>query len=515
MELRPELTEMLSGFEKRMKFINIARYLLDYPYERKDKIKAMVPEKDIMDNIIVAVLVFIKERTLGNEQNCTLEDISDFLDDIAPLLPETCKIESTALARFIIVDVLQKGGALTNYKVLVPEKENIELVPVRLIEEEKGMYHLTDDAFDFLFRSKEIESELDYSVTRFRMAEYMKRDNYVEALNQSRELVSKIRNMKVSMDDFMRRCRENIAKISIDQYETVISRVRNLLETEYEELKMIQDNARERAARLAQARQSGVGSEDVQKRRKALNEIIRNIQLTIEEQRGLINKKISLSDAYQSILSDSYAMNRYERLNFDKDILSELRNGNVPLDIASSYLLFPLTRPAFEDRFSVENFYALQTRITETEEPEAEEFDEEIEDVDPVKIRNARFFVICRELFDFMATRRTFKVSEYIASLNDDRLYDFCEENALPQVILALYSFQKVSVSDWKQSQEMIVQPMGEFELSWCMSEMPESCLEMDYFTIEKLDREFSFAVNKDGKQNKISMSDFIVEVTR
>ena len=325
MGLRPEIAELLSGFDKRMKFINIARFLLDYSY--KDHIKAMIPDREIVDNLIVAVLVFIKERTLGNEQNCRLEDVAEFLDDISCVVPTEFKYDAAELARFIIVDVLQKGGVLTNYKVLFSAKESFEQAPVRLIEEEKGTYHLTDDGFDFLFRSKEIESELDYSVTRFRLAEYMKRDNYAEALDQSRELVSKIRNMKVSMDDFIRRCRENIAKISVDQYETVVMRVRSLLETEYEELRAIQDNAKERSEKLTQAQQSGVTTEEIKKHRIALKEIIGNIQLTIEEQRALINKKMSLSEEYQGILSDSYAMSRYERLSFDQDILALLRQG--------------------------------------------------------------------------------------------------------------------------------------------------------------------------------------------
>ena len=513
MKLRPEIAELLSGFEKRMKFINIARFLLEYSY--KDNIREMISDRDLLDNIIVAVLVFIKERTLGSEQNCSLEDIADFIDDLCPIFPEDVSINSTELARFIVVDVLQKGGALTNYEVFISGKECFEVVPVRLIEEERGTYHLTDDAFDFLFRSKEIESELDYSVTRFRMAEYMRRDNYAEALDQSRELVSKIRNMKVSMDDFMRRCRENISKITIDQYETVISRVRNLLETEYEELRTIQDNAKERANNLSQAQQSGIGPDDIQKHRKALNEIIRNIQLTIEEQRSLINKKMSLSDAYQRILSDSYAMNRYERLSFDKDIMAEMRKGSIPLDIAALYLLFPLTKPEFDNRFSIENFYALQTGITELEEDEAEDFDNVVEEIDPIEVRNGRYFEICKAFFEYLISRTEFKISEFAASLSDEKLYEFCEENALPQMILSLYSLQKISITDWKNSEEMIVQPMGDFELSWCLSELPEHCLEIDYFTVEKTDREFSFTVSIDGKQNKISMSDFVIEVKR
>ena len=513
MELKPEISELLAGFEKRMKFINIARSLLEYSY--RDNIREMIPDRDILNNIIMAVLVFIKDRTLGREQNCSLEDIADFLDDLSVILPEEITINSTELARFIVVDVLQKGGVLTSYKVFTFNKNKFDDISVRLIEEERGTYHLTDDAFDFLFRSKEIESELDYSVTRFRMAEYMKRDNYTEALDQSRELVSKIRNMKVSMDDFMRRCRENISKISIDQYESVISLVRGLLETEYEELRIIQDNAKERADSLNQALQNGVVLDDIQNHRKALKEIIRNIQLTIEEQRSLINKKISLSDEYQSILSDSYAMNRYERLNFNKDIMAELRNGNIPMDIATQYLLFPLTKPEFERYFSIENFYTIQTRISDIDEVDADIFEGEIEEINLAEIRNTRYLSIIKAFFNHLIARTEFKVSEFIASLSDKELFEFCEEDALMKVIMSLYSFQKISITDWKESDEIIVQPMGEFELAWCLSEIPDYCLELDYFTVENLDRDFSFVVNFDGKQNKISMTDFLIEVKR
>ena len=117
---------------------------------------------------------------------------------------------------------------------------------------------------------------------------------------------------------------------------------------------MIQDNARTRAEDLSKALSSGVDAENVLKHRRALAEIIRNIQLTIEEQRSLINRKMAMSEAYRSVLSDSYAMTRFERLNFDRDIMSKLRNGELPLDSASAFLLFPLTTPELEKRFSLE-----------------------------------------------------------------------------------------------------------------------------------------------------------------
>ena len=48
------------------------------------------------------------------------------------------------------------------------------------------------------------------------------------------------------MDDFLLRCREDISKITVDQYETIIQRIRTLLEAEYVELDHIQQTAKDR-----------------------------------------------------------------------------------------------------------------------------------------------------------------------------------------------------------------------------------------------------------------------------
>ena len=178
MALRTELSELLAGFEKRMRFINIVRCLLEYKYP--DHIREMIPDKKILDNLIVAVLVFIKDRTLGTEQTCTVADVERFLEDISPILPDTCRIDPRVMARYVIVDVLQNGGVLTEFTTYFSTTGSFAPMAIRLINEEKGSYHLTDDAFDFLFRSKEIESELDYSVTRLLMFRILKALNSPE-----------------------------------------------------------------------------------------------------------------------------------------------------------------------------------------------------------------------------------------------------------------------------------------------------------------------------------------------
>ena len=514
MALRSELSELLSGFEKRMKFINIVRCLLDYKYP--DNVREMIPDKRILDNMIVAVLVFIKDRTLGTDQTCTIADVERFLEDFSVVLPAEYSINTKILARYIIVDVLQNGGIMAEFVTFNSTSESFTPMSIRLLNEEKGSYHLTDDAFDFLFRSKEIESELDYSVTRFRMKEYMRRDNYEDALDASRELVSRIRNMKISMDDFLLRCREDISKITVDQYENVVGRIRALLEDEYKELTEIQTAARERAKNIEEALQNGIGNEDTHKQRSALKEIIENISLTIDEQRTLINKKTSLSESYQALIRDNFMVNRFERLSFERDILAPLRKTENAIGDAAKFFLFMFTKPEFENKFSVENFYAPQGKINENETDEGLDLTcEETDYKKQIELRNTRFRNISCDLCRFFSTKERFKISDFIDSLRISELKEYITENALPNVMLTMFAMQELNIEEWKNSERFSIIPNGEFDLAWCLEEIPEEYLNVKRIKFKKLDSEFFFSVQQDGAEQKIDMTDFEVEVVR
>jgi len=510
-----EIQAILNGFEKRTKFINIMQTFIKTSFP--DNIRAMINGNgQLLTNIVVAVMVYIEEKTLGINQSCSLEDITEFISGFAGMLSDEYIIEPSVMARYIVVEVLQNGGIPISYLSYDSEKNAFVQMPIRIIDEDKGKYYLTNDAFDFMFRTKEIESELDYSVTRFRMQEYMKRDNYTQAMNESRELIRRIRNMMNDMDDFVRKCRENISQVAEDRYEQIIKRTSDLLDEEYKQLTEIQQSAQERKNNMHAAAESGIGSENITRQYSALVEIIRNIQTTIEEQRGLINKKQTFSDSYEMILQDSFVVTDFEKINFENDILLPLRSTEGDLVVFAGCLLNMFTVPDLEKYFSIENFYMPQNRIDEVLKEEGIDITEEQEE--PVNIserRNKRNLEIIDRFFDFTTEHSDFKISEFVSSLSEDDKVQLCDENSLPNVLTSIYTMQTVNIKEWLASDYVTIIPDGEFELSWCLNEIRDklACISKIFFNT--LDKEFTFSFSNGKYSLSITMNDYKVEVIR
>ena len=86
------------------------------------------------------------------------------------------------------------------------------------------------------------------------------------------------------------------------------------------------------------------------------------------------------------------------------------------------------------------------------------------------------------------------------------------QEKSLPDVMLKLYGIGEIDVAGWRSEQQNIIVPVGEFDLSYCLSELPKEFVQMESILIHKLDEVITLL---DSAGGSIKMNDFKIEVRR
>ncbi len=502
--------EILSDFEKRMRFFNLVKYLTQRVV--RDNIKELFDgSSDRLDNLIVMVMVFIMDHTLRYDEKCEKRDIEGFVSNVLELYGIDREY-SGEITKYILIDVLQNGGRLREFEVFNSDTMSFEPASCSIISEDRGCYKLTDEALDFLFRTKEIDSELDFSVSRFKLNEFIKRGNYSKALSQSRELVSRIRGLKTGMDDFILRCRENISAVSVDEYEDIIKRVRGVFEDEQKQLEDIRAIVYKRLEEIIETVQQGASIANADVTEREIKEILENIDTTIREQSAVYNKKFSLSESYGRQLDEDFTYYISKRYSFEEVLLNQAQKLDCGRAAELYRLFIPLTKPSFGRFFSAESLYARQKKLID--KPDEDFIDlNNAEDIIQSKTeeRNNRFAQIIRLFIEYSTKHSSYRASEFINSLSDkDKTY-VCEENALFDVLLKLYAIGEIDIAKWKAEQAQIIVPMGEFDLSYCLSEMDRRLLTMNNIKIGRDERVFDIAL--DGGLS-VSVTDFLIEVS-
>ena len=504
-----ESKELLQDFEKRMRFVNLIKYWLQR--SKPTEIRELLHnDDDKTDNLILMVMVFIMDSTLRYGERCTKQDITAFLRELADVYdyePESAKL----LADYIVTDVLQTGGNVRRFETFYSNEEQFIEQSIRIMcGPEKGNYTLSDEAYEFLFRTKEIDSELDFSVNRFKLQEFIKRGNYSKALRESRELVILIRKLKTKMDNFMLRCRTNISEVSIDEYEEIVMQVKDFFEDENKQLSDIRTlvSAKFQAITDAQVNQN----DNIGQTEQEIREILENIDTVISEQSCVFNQKFSLSELYANLLDDSFSYLQAGRFDLEQELLLPLQKMQLQDSKNVGKLFAPLYRPSFPHLFGIDFFYSRQNAIKGTSRDDGIEIISEDNAETAADIRNRRYVEIIKGLLSFANQNAVFCFSDYLASLSKEQLQEQLQEKSLPDVMLKLYGMGEIDVAGWRSAQHDIIEPVGEFDLSYCLSELPQELVQMQMILIHKLDDVITLS---DNAGNCIKINNFKIEVKR
>jgi hypothetical protein len=357
--------EFLDGFEKRMQIVAAIDSIVNRSNRNMDLEKLFAPAQ--LDNIIFSVLVFIMERTLSEDEECTIDSISGFLREIIPaydleLSPEIIR----RLAEYIIKDILQNGGEARYYPVM-KYGEGFYPIRIRLIDDklrdtDRGYvvtYQLTNQGYDLLFRTKEVEQEINFTIEELKLRELIKRKNYKKAITQSANLRQMVRQKRNDISQFIQRIRENIYDVDIQEFESLVRGTYALLEEEYGIMNEIREMILLSEQRLREEENArGSLDEEMKKARREIGIIRRNITSTIDEQRQVILERHSLSRIYKEMIEDSFSLSLTRFYNFEQEVL-------LPLERCSEETISSLCKPYSRTRlqnFQGSSNYLLQTR---------------------------------------------------------------------------------------------------------------------------------------------------------
>lgn len=530
--------EFLEGFEQRMKLVAAIDSIINRGNRKMEFERLFEPGQ--LDNIILSVLVFIMERTLTEDEACTMESITNFVAQIIPeylnLGQGTCP-PVPKLTEYIIKDILQNGGEARYYPVMKygqgMEQLRIRLIDDKLIDDQRGYvlnYQLTDQGYDLLFRTKEVEQEISFTIEELKLRELIKRKNYKKAIGQSANLVQMIRQKKNDIRQFVLKVRENIYDVNIEEFERLVSSTYTLLEEEYGMMNEIRAMIVLSEERLKEEENTrGALDGQMTKARSEIAVIRRNIILTIGEQKELILERLSLSRIYKETIADSFALSRARYYDFEQVILKPLEHC-VENKVPSLWqLLNPLFKPNPDRALNLLTLYERQARLkleeVGTQSIVVEELGEDIELRRISKLNDSHIEFI-RSLLEFADRKRaSFRFSEFFLDLeqNENVYKELIADDLIFKTMLKLYDLQVIDLKKWKTQQEDVVaNATGELDVSYCLYRLEYT--QPDLFGIKKLEiskpdeqlfeQLIETLIGEEKFSRRIAISDFRIEVS-
>lgn len=517
------MQEYLKGFDKRMEFFAIVESIAKRR-NRTDKLENLFKENEL-DNIIMSVLVYIMEVTLSEEQECTIESIIQFVKEI--LISYDKKVsndEAGEITRYIVKDILQNKGTIRTYQIMDYESGNKE-ISVRLVSDKinnnnKIVYELTKQGYDFLFRTKEVEDELGFQIEEIKLKMLIKKKNYQGAIRQSKEIIRSLTNKKNQFLQFEEKLKSNISNISNEDYEKLVNETNELLEDEYEEMKQIDDMITKAEEHLKKEQQQHVELDDnMKKAKKEIHDIVVNVKKALRYQRQILTQAQRLKKLYLQILEDSMSFIQKKRYNFEEEILKllekcEIKNTEQINDIYEK-LVNPLFLAGTKKRLNLNLIYDSQSKIKEQQEEflrQEEELEDNQKQKEEIEKRNQMYIEIIEGIFDFATIdNKEFTFSQWFETLEEEKKRQYSENKRVFLVMLKLFEVGTISILEFLKEELVNENSNGEFDLSYCLYKILNEkgrTFTFDTLKIEKLNNIFKYCIEDKELKETIEIND-------
>ncbi len=339
--------DFLKQFTRRMKHIGMYTWLIQNSVQKQSWKQYGLLTVDEQMNMIAAVMLYIMEQSL-REDTCTIDDIGAYIDDInmnyfqKNMSYEDCK----TLGDFIVNVVLSNEGKTMyfesyDFKEQEYKKQHISFIANRIIyvdtEIRRTSYYLTDDGYNFLLSTLEIENNMKLTIHEMIFKMHLERQSYDKAVGEIKNIFNLLRIQWQKIQETMQKIRRSALNYSVKEYEAILREDMDTISDTKEKFQNYRELVR---AREKELEEQNINVKNLTKEEEnslsSLRIIEQYLNRTIDEHQRILNGHFDLKSLYDRELQMLTQMSLIRRFSFRTELFEpvlEKPEGLENLDV--------------------------------------------------------------------------------------------------------------------------------------------------------------------------------------
>jgi hypothetical protein len=376
----------LKNFPQRMKTVGRYALLLENSLQKLTWKDYGFATADEQINLIFAVLLFIMEKSL-QEENCTLDDIAVFLENLTgEFFQKSFTYDDChELADFIVNTILSNGGSamyFQGYDFQTKEYQPIHISYIgnRIVyltaDIRRTSYYLTEDGYNLLLGTMEVENNLKISINEIIFNMHLERQSYDKALDDIKNIFNLLHIQIQKIEDAMLRIRRNALTYGTEEYRSILKDNYDTIDQTRQKFEGYRRSVQRREEEMRQLDPRDFTEEQEEKLHE-LGEIEGYLSRVIDEHQKILKGSFDLRSLYSDELARISDMQLVRRFNLRTDFFEKILDHPESL-ARMDVFLHPLLLKDPAKIFNVNKAFLMQS----VKAAEKNDIEEETEDFD-------------------------------------------------------------------------------------------------------------------------------------
>lgn len=538
--------EFLKDFPRRMKNVGLYAVLIQNSIQKTTWKQYGFLKTDEQINVIFALLLYVMEQSL-KEENCTMDDIGAYLDAVnSGYLKKNLSYEDCRqLADFVVNVILSNEGKPMYFDGYDFEQDAYHIMHISYVENRivyvdqeirRTSYYLTDDGYNLLLSTLEIENNMKLSIHEMIFQMHLEKQSYDKAVDEIKNVFNLMRIQLQKIQEAMEKIRRNALNYSVKDYEEIL----------HEDLETIRDTKEkfQRYREMVQGRVKELEEENINVRKLSPKEEekLNNLRVidtylnrTIDEHQKILGSHFDLKALYTRELEQLSQMSLIRRFPLRTGLYDRILENAGAL-AGLEYFLRPLFNRDGEKIYNLNKAFQYQRLSKKNEEADTEEaldFDEEAwqaerERIQREKIKRYRKSLSC--MIEKASEKGEISLQELGGSLTLEE-----KEKLIPnveifkEIMVELIRNREIDIRELRKERSQFIQDSpGEFQINDMLlqlaDEEQEELREKDRQPILKIETYriddgstvvFHSVENERGEQKDILCSNVLIRVIR